>query len=169
MKRLLFGMGGTLALLFPGCAFQQTNPKSGDYPGYKTSAYTIKGNRFIPMSVENALTYKAEGLCSHYEGGSRWRSAKTAIGENVKPHHVHAAHRTLPLPCKIRVTSLRTGRSMVVRVNDRGPFIRGRILDVSAPVAKELGFYHRGLEPVRIEVLSVGDGKWERKAIAAEP
>lgn len=146
------------------CCVQQQSPKTRDYPGYKMSAYTIRGSRFVPMSVENALQYKAEGLCSYYRGGSSWSSAKTAIGENVKPHHVHAAHRTLPLPCQIRVTSLRTGKSMEVRVNDRGPFIRGRILDVSEPVAKELGFYQRGLEPVSIEVLSVGDGKWRRTA-----
>lgn len=151
-------------LLFSGCFCQQSSPKKRDYPGYLNKAYTVKGMRFVPMSLERALRYRAEGLCSHYDESTFWSSGKTAIGENVDSHHVHAAHRTLPLPCTVRVTSLRTGKSMIVRVNDRGPFIRGRILDVSAPVAKKLGFHRRGLERVRVEVLSVGDGKWERKA-----
>lgn len=151
-------------LILPGCFCQQSNPKTRDYPGYQTRAYTVKGMRFVPMSVNRALHYRAEGLCSHYDESTFWSSGKTSIGENVNSYHVHAAHRTLPLPCTVRVTSLRTGKSMIVRVNDRGPFVRGRLLDVSAPVAKKLGFYHRGLERVRVEVLSVGDGKWERKA-----
>jgi hypothetical protein len=70
------------------------------------------------------------------------------------------AHKTLPLPCRVRVTNLRNGRSTVIRLNDRGPFVAGRTLDVTEPVAKQLGFYDAGLARVRIEVLSVGDGKW---------
>ncbi len=153
-----------VCFLLSGCFCQQSSPKKRDYPGYLKKAYTVKGMRFVPMSVENALRYRAEGLCSHYDESTFWSSGKTAIGEDVASYHVHAAHRTLPLPCTVRVTSLRTGKSMIVRVNDRGPFVRGRLLDVSAPVAKKLGFYHRGLERVRVEVLSVGDGPWERKA-----
>jgi rare lipoprotein A len=67
----------------------------------------------------------------------------------------------LPLPCRVRVTNLRNGRSTVIRLNDRGPFVAGRTLDVTEPVAKELGFYGAGLAPVRIEVLSVGDAQWK--------
>jgi len=84
----------------------------------------------------------------------------TAIGEKLGSGSRSAAHKTLPLPCKIRVTNLENGRSAVLRVNDRGPFIGDRILDVTTPVAKDLGFYRKGLARVRIEVLSVGDGKY---------
>ena len=67
------------------------------------------------------------------------------------------------LPCRVRVTNLRNGRSTIIRLNDRGPFIAGRTLDVTEPVARELGFYKVGLAPVRIEVLSVGDAQWRVK------
>jgi rare lipoprotein A len=59
------------------------------------------------------------------------------------------------------VTNLRNGRSTVIRLNDRGPFVAGRTLDVTKPVAKDLGFYDTGLAPVRVEVLSVGDAQWK--------
>ena len=58
------------------------------------------------------------------------------------------------------MTNLRNGKSTVIRLNDRGPFVAGRVLDVTAPVARKLGFYQAGLAPVRIEVLSVGDGRF---------
>lgn len=115
------------------------------------------------MSPHEARGFRESGIASHYKGGSFWRKGTTAIGEKLGPNTRAAAHKTLPLPCKIRVTNLRNGRSTVVRVNDRGPFIDGRILDVTLPVAKELGFYKQGLAPVRIEVLSIGDGKYRMR------
>ena len=145
--------------------FQSVNPKERDYPGYKMAPYTVKGQRIVPMTVDQALHYQAVGICSHYDETSFFGlcSGKTALGEDVKSYHEHAAHRTLPLPCKIRVTSCRTGRSIVLRVNDRGPFVKGRLLDISSAAAKKLGFRERGLDKVYVEVLSVGDGKWERR------
>ncbi len=143
-----------------------SSPKERDYRGYMTRPYTIKGKRYVPMSVEEALTYSATGIASHYNETWFWGlcSGETSIGEDVHPWHLHAAHPTLPLPCRVIVTSLRTGKSVKVRVNDRGPFVKNRLIDLSEEAAERLGMIERGIEPVRITVLSVGDGKWKRYA-----
>jgi rare lipoprotein A len=141
------------SVLLSGC-------ESGDYSGYKYRPYTVRGQRYEPMAPHAAPGFVEEGVASHYREGWMIFPGQTALGENLWPWSRGAAHKTLPLPCRIRVTNLRNGRSTVLRVNDRGPFITGRNLDVTEPVAKELGFYGAGLAPVRIEVLSVGDGRW---------
>jgi rare lipoprotein A len=142
------------ALLLAGCG------GTGNYRGYKTRAYTVRGVYYQPLSPREALGYEEVGVASHYKEGFFIFPGKTALGESLYGWSSAAAHKTLPLPCKVRVTNLRNGRSVVVRVNDRGPFIRGRVIDVTAPVAKKLGFYKSGTTLVRIKVLSVGDGKY---------
>jgi rare lipoprotein A len=152
---LVFGLLALVAMLiFGGCASQKS------YRGYKHTPYTIRGIRYHPMAPHEARGFTETGIASHYRGGHFFRHGTTAIGEKLGPGTRAAAHKTLPLPSTVRVTNLRNGRSTVVRVNDRGPFIDGRILDVTIPVAKELGFYEQGLTPVKIEVLSIGDGRY---------
>ena len=85
-----------------------------------------------------------------------------AIGQKLYEGCLYAAHRTLPLPCVVRITNLSNGRSCKARVADRGPFINNRLIDVSSEVAHRLGFHSKGLDRVRVEVLSVGDGPWKR-------
>lgn len=123
------------------------------------SPYTVKGQRYVPMGIDRALQYEADGLASWYEADG----ARGAIGQKLYEGHFYAAHRTLPLPCKVKVTSLESGLSCVVRVADRGPYVPGRLIDVSSAVAHKLGFHRSGLHPVHVRVLSVGDGVWERK------
>lgn len=130
------------------------------YPGYKYKPYTLRGQYYEPLHPREAVGHTEEGIASHYREGWFIFPGKTAIGEPLYGWTSAAAHKTLPLPCKVRITNLENGRKTVVRVNDRGPFIDGRIIDVTAPVAKRLGFYHKGLARVRIEVLSVGDGRY---------
>lgn len=146
---------GFLALgaLLAGCG-------GGGYRGYKYQPYTVRGIRYEPLSPRAAIGYTEEGLASHYKEGFLIFPGKTALGESMYGWTTGAAHKTLPLPCRVRVTNLRNGRSTVVRVNDRGPFIQGRVIDVTAPVARKLGFYQSGLARVRVTVLSVGDGKY---------
>lgn len=151
MKAALATLG--FALLLAGCG-------SASYEGYKYKPYTLRGQRYEPLLPDQAPGYVEEGVASHYHEGFLFFPGTTAIGEKLWPWTSGGAHKTLPLPCKVRVTNLRNGRSTVIRLNDRGPFISGRMLDVTAPVAKKLGFYEAGLAPVRIEVLSVGDGRW---------
>ncbi|HEY5793278.1 MAG TPA: septal ring lytic transglycosylase RlpA family protein [Chthoniobacterales bacterium] len=129
------------------------------YRGYKYKPYKVRGVTYYPLAPSEALGYVETGTASHYQVGSYLFPGRTAIGEKMTPSTECAAHKTLPLPCRIRVTNLANGRSLVVRVNDRGPFVGGRMLDVSGKVAKKLDFHRAGLTRVRIEVLSVGDGR----------
>ncbi len=146
------------ALLFPACQ-QQQQQQFAPYHGYKKAPYTLRGVRYVPMSVEQALHYSSTGLASYYEAGG----SRGAIGQRLYRGQLYAAHKTLPLPCVIRITNVNNGRSCVARVADRGPFIHGRELDVSSEVARRLGFLRKGVERVHIEVLSVGDGRWKRR------
>lgn len=131
------------------------------YEGYKYKPYTVKGERYVPLLPDEAPGVLEEGVASHYHEGFLIFPGKTAIGEHIWPWSSTGAHKTLPLPARVRVTNLNNGRSTVIRINDRGPFIPGRNLDVTTAVAKKLGFYEAGLAPVRMEVLSVGDGTWK--------
>jgi rare lipoprotein A len=79
---------------------------------------------------------------------------KTASGERARPGGLTAAHRTLPFGTKVKVTNKRNGRSVTVRINDRGPFVRGRIIDVTPAAARALGF--SGLAPVEVTTVSEG-------------
>ena len=128
--------------------------------GYKTKPYTIRGIHYQPMQARQALGYGDSGICSHYDESGLIFPGRTSTGEKIWPWTRAAAHKTLPLPCKIRITNLKNGRSTTVRLNDRGPFIAGRMLDVTTPVARELGFVNQGLTTVKIKVLSVGDGPY---------
>lgn len=124
------------------------------YPKIKTAPYTIWGIRHRPMSPQQALNYKATGICSIYKGGPQ-----NAISEKPPASMVTAAHKTLPLPCVVKVTNHKNGRTIYARVNDRGPFTPGRILDISTKGGELLGFSKQGLTTVTVEVMSVGDGK----------
>lgn len=147
------GLAVLTAFLIAGCG-------GGGYSGYKYGPYTVRGQSYQPMAPREAVGYVETGTASHYKGGFLVFPGKTAIGEKIYPWSHGAAHKTLPLPCRVRVTNLENGRKITVRVNDRGPFIGDRIIDMTSASAKRLGFHSRGLAPVRIEVLSVGDGRY---------
>jgi rare lipoprotein A len=93
------------------------------------------------------------GIASYYHDSLHGN--KTASGQVYDKNKISAAHKRLPLGSKVRVTDTKTGRSIVVHINDRGPFIRGRIIDLSRRAAKDLGIIKRGITPVKVEVLSV--------------
>jgi rare lipoprotein A len=106
----------------------------------------------LPVAAVPANSaYRQVGIASWY--GGRHQGRTTASGEIFDENRLTAAHRTLPLETKARVTNLENGRSVEVTVNDRGPYIRGRVIDLSARAAKELGMAQRGLALVRIEVV----------------
>ena len=95
-------------------------------------------------------TYVEEGTASWY--GGRDIGRKTANGEVYRSGDVTAAHKKLPFNTMVRVTNLRNGKTTIVRINDRGPYIRGRIVDLSEAAAKKIGLYDAGLAKVRLEV-----------------
>jgi len=111
--------------------------------------YVIAGRTYTPQKDPN---YRAEGEASWY--GTEFHGRRTANGEIFDANSLSAAHPTLPLPSYVRVTNLENHRSLVVRLNDRGPYHDHRLIDVSVRVAKLLGFYDQGIAQVRVEYLS---------------
>lgn len=93
------------------------------------------------------------GIASYYHDSLHGN--KTASGQVYDKNRVSAAHKTLPLGSKVKVTDLETGRSIVVRINDRGPFIKGRVIDLSRRAANELDLIKRGIARVEVKVLSM--------------
>lgn len=138
---------------------------SGGYAGYKNAPYTVLGKRYHPMSVEAALQHRETGVASWYDERRKFGLVRgtTALGETFRASALAGAHKTLPLPCRIKVTNLENGKTAKLRLNDRGPYAGSRMLDVTPRAAAKLGFKKQGLTRVQIEVLSVGDGKWHRK------
>ncbi len=113
--------------------------------------YEVYGERYYVLSSNKG--YKQEGVASWY--GKKFHGKLTSNGEDYDMHAMTAAHKTLPLPSTVRVTNLRNGRSVVVRVNDRGPFIDNRIIDMSYAAAKKLDMVQNGTTMVRVE--SIGN------------
>lgn len=105
------------------------------------------------LEVSAQPHYSQVGMASWY--GDDFHGHATANGEMFDVGSLSAAHRTLPLPCYARVTNLRNGRSIVVRVNDRGPFVGGRMLDVSARVARLLDFDRLGAARIRLDYIGM--------------
>ena len=103
-------------------------------------------------SAAPSTRYAATGVASYY--GAKFHGRKTASGERFDMHAMSAAHRNLPFGSRVRVTHLRNGRSIIVRINDRGPFVKGRIIDLSYAAAKKLNMVGDGLAKVRIQLLS---------------
>jgi rare lipoprotein A len=94
------------------------------------------------------------GEASYY--AAKYAGRKTASGERYDPRRRTAAHRTLPFETRVKVTNPANGRSVVVRINDRGPFVKGRVIDLSRRAAEEIGIIDAGTARVRVEVLELG-------------
>jgi len=109
----------------------------------------------LPMSASARVKqgHVQKGIASYYHDSLHGR--KTASGEVYNKRLLSAAHKSLPLGTKVRVTKVRNGESIVVKINDRGPFVKGRIIDLSRRAARELGIVSSGVAKVKVEVLSV--------------
>lgn len=144
----------------------QPVPKGGGM--YKVGApYRLNGQLYVPQEIDS---YDKEGIASWY--GEMFHGRRTANGEIYDMEALTAAHPTLPLPSLARVTNLENGRSLVVRVNDRGPYARGRAIDLSWAVASLLQVRAAGTAPVRIQYLGPaplnGDDSYERRVLARQ-
>ncbi len=126
----------------PGDARNQGNFKVGN-------PYNVMGQQYYPTETYD---YVETGIASWY--GPGFHGNRTANGERFDTNELTAAHKTLQMPSLVRVTNLENGRSLVVRVNDRGPYSRGRVMDVSSKAAELLGFKNVGTAKVRLEVLA---------------
>jgi rare lipoprotein A len=118
-------------------------------------SYVINGKRYHILAT--AAGYREKGLASWY--GEPFHGRKTASGEVYDMHDMSAAHKTLPLHTWVEVKNLKTNQKMILRINDRGPFIDGRIIDLSRAAARELGVYRPGTAPVLVTALSPAQAK----------
>ena len=124
-----------------GPSVVSTRSESGA-AGRRTTAHY---NRRAPVTAADTSSY---GVASFYSDDT-----ETASGEKFDPHQLTAAHRTLPFGTRLRVTNVATGRSVTVRVNDRGPFVAGRAVDLSYSAAETIGMVERGVSKVKLEVV----------------
>src|SRR5262249_25106592 len=104
-------------------------------------------------------SYSREGMASWY--GGKFHGRRTASGERFNMHKLTCAHRTLPFGSRLRVTNLSNGREVVVVVNDRGPFVHSRLIDLSRKAAEQLDFLGRGVTRVRVESLLPDKDRYE--------
>ncbi len=159
-----------LGLAVTGCSYQ-----SGDGPPLKPvdissisepiphylppsrsgnpDSYQVLGQRYRVMRDSHG--YTARGLASWY--GRKFHGKPTASGESYDMFALTAAHKTLPIPCFARVTNLQNGRSIVVKINDRGPFHKDRLIDLSYAAAVKLGMDKTGTAPVEVKVIDAGE------------
>ena len=127
--------------------------------------YQIAGTWYYPHEQPD---YDETGIASWY--GPTFYGKRTANGEIFDANALTAAHRTLPMPVNVRVTNLENGKSLVVRVNDRGPFAKGRIIDLSERAAQLLGYYRQGTARVRVTYLGPRAARqWRAAGVADTP
>ncbi len=124
---------------------------------------------FLPVlskSLKLKEGYKEHGKASYY--GKKFHGRLTANGEKFNMHALTAAHKSLPFNSLVKITDVTTGKQIMVRINDRGPFIKGRMLDLSKGAARELDILERGVVNVRLELVRLGTGEEEFEEEATE-
>lgn len=159
-------VGLFVALTLSACAAQQSPapdaapqpepaPHAAAAPAAKKAALQSAAKK--ADKTEKTAKFSQTGKASWY--GPGFHGKKTANGERFDMNTLTAAHRTLPISSRVRVTNLANGKSVVVRINDRGPYHGNRVMDLSKAAAQELGFIRTGTAQVKIEPLAPADGK----------
>lgn len=133
-----------------GCSTRNTGYLNGKYRG--TKSYTVRGKTYHPLT--SARNFVETGVASWY--GPGFHGKTTSNGERYNQNAMTAAHKLLPFGTRLRVTNLENGRVTEVRINDRGPFVGTRIIDLSRAAAKELGMLNKGTARVRLVALEDG-------------
>ncbi len=133
-------------------------PKFEPYSRYGNDPYTVYGRTYVPLRT--AEGYSKKGIASWY--GKKFHGKRTSSGETYDMYQMSAAHKTLPLPSYVRVTNLKNNKQIVVRVNDRGPFIDDRIIDLSYAAASQLDLVRPGTGPVLVEAVLPSSGSYPR-------
>jgi rare lipoprotein A len=118
------------------------------------------------LSVASAMAQVQVGKASFY--ADKFEGSPTASGEKYRASRLTAAHKTLPFGTKMRVTNLANNESVVVTINDRGPFVEGRIIDVSKSAAERLSFFNQGTAEVKLEIVDATDGKQETQPVVVD-
>ncbi len=143
----------SICLLITGCATQRyAAPET--VPLKPSKPYIVQGKRYEPLATADGFVQ--EGLASSY--GRDFHGRKTSSGEPFDMQAMTAAHKTLPFGVYVKVEHQKSGKEVTVRINDRGPFVRNRIIDLSEGAASRLGMLHEGIAPVRISALGYKSG-----------
>jgi len=145
--------------LCSACGLMSSGPKRSG------KSYVINGKRYYLLA--SAEGYKEKGLASWY--GEPFHGRKTASGEVYNMHELSAAHKTLPLQTWVEVKNLSNNKTMYLRINDRGPFIDGRIIDLSHAAAIELGVYRPGIAPVVVTAIPAAKAKSLAQKMGKKP
>ena len=141
-----------LVLSVPACGGKRpptTSPSAAKKTKATQRPYTVMGKRYEPIDSHEG--FSQEGIASWY--GKDFHGKKTSNGETYNMYGLSAAHKTLPMGVFVKVKNKSTGDEIIVRVNDRGPFVKNRVIDLSYAAAKQLGYADRGTAPVKIEAL----------------
>ena len=164
---------GAIALFFTGCSFLSPGGPSGPTNARINNSknvqqatmrpYVINGKTYYPTVVN--VGDKASGIASWY--GPDFHGKKTSNGEIYNMHNLTAAHKTLPMNTMVKVTHVNNGKTVIVRINDRGPFVTGRVIDLSKAAATSINMIGTGTAPVKLEVVGF-NGNINDKAITSE-
>lgn len=171
MKRSTLALLGLLVTLMLAACSQPTyrtrvidSPETRELKGHQ-KPYMVNGKLYAPLRDHSGFVQ--EGIASWY--GRDFHGKLTSNGEVYDMNALTAAHKTLPMGVHVRVTNQSNGRVLVVRVNDRGPFVAGRIIDLSYAAAKQLGVVGPGTAPVRVEALGYQAGEVAGKVSYRQP
>ncbi len=145
----MVGLAVVLVLLTTACSMPGGAPGRAGSTASIGKPYTINGVRYVPRADSN---YDRTGIASWY--GGKFHGRRTASGQRYDMNAMTAAHKTLPLGARVKVTNLANRRSVILTINDRGPFAGNRVIDVSRRAAGELGFVRAGTAEVRVQVVS---------------
>jgi len=136
-------------------AVPDAQPSAEPLHRFANRPYTVFGREYLPMV--SVTSHRERGMASWY--GRRFHGRPTASGEPYDMYGMTAAHPTLPIPSYVRVTNVQNGRSVVVRVNDRGPFLHNRVIDLSYTAALKLDFVRAGSTLVEVDLVPAGEGE----------
>jgi rare lipoprotein A len=142
-----------IVLLFLGCANREYNTQVYNVPGIKNPTkkpYSVNGRVYYPLNTVS-VGWSERGIASWY--GPNFHGRYTSNGEIYNMYAYTAAHKTLPMNTIVKVTNLQNKKSVIVRINDRGPFVKGRIIDLSYAAGKKIGLDVTGTAPVKITVI----------------
>jgi rare lipoprotein A len=148
-------------LMVSGCGSKVATLKQGS-----GGSYTINGKTYYPMKKVSP-GYNQKGIASWY--GPGFHGKKTASGEIYDMYAMTAAHSVLPLNTMVKVTNLNNDKEIVVRVNDRGPFVHDRVIDLSLAAARDLGMVQNGTVPVKVSVIGPADSMLASKPVPPVP
>src|SRR5258705_2009938 len=146
-------------------AIPDVTPRLEPLSRFANRPYTVLGKDYVPATT--LRNYKERGIASWY--GRKFHGQKTSNGETYDMYAMTAAHPTLPLPSYARVTNIATGKSVIVRVNDRGPFLHGRIIDLSYAAAHKVGIASKGSGEVDVEAIIPADSPARNAAAPLPP